>query len=289
MGFTVRDRLFLYVRLARLDRPIGWLLLMWPTLWAVWIAGGGQPQVQIVVVFVTGVIVMRAAGCVINDYFDRAFDPHVQRTRNRPLAMGDVSTREALILFAALMMVALGLLLTLNRQAIVLGFIGAAIAISYPLFKRFTHLPQLVLGIAFSWGIPMAFAAQTGRVPALAWWILCANLLWTVAYDTMYAMADRPDDLKIGVKSTAILFGRYDLLANAVLQALALAVLGIIGWGLHLSGWYYLGLVGAAVTAGYQYRLCRGRDRGKCLKACINNTWFGACVFAGLVVSFRLN
>jgi len=262
MDFTVRDRLFLYVRLARLDRPIGWLLLMWPTLWAVWIAGGGQPQVQVVVVFVTGVIVMRAAGCVINDYFDRAFDPHVQRTRNRPLAMGDVSTREALILFAALMMVALGLLLTLNRQAIVLGFIGAAIAISYPLFKRFTHLPQLFLGIAFSWGIPMAFAAQTGRVPALAWWLLCANLLWTVAYDTMYAMADRPDDLKIGVKSTAILFGRYDLLANAVLQALALAVLGIIGWGLHLSGWYYLGLVGAAVTAGYQYRLCRGRDRG---------------------------
>ena len=289
MGFTVRDRLFLYVRLARLDRPIGWLLLMWPTLWAVWIAGGGQPQVQIVVVFVTGVIVMRAAGCVINDYFDRAFDPHVQRTRNRPLAMGDVSTREALILFAALMMVALGLLLTLNRQAIVLGFIGAAIAISYPLFKRFTHLPQLFLGIAFSWGIPMAFAAQTGRVPALAWWLLCANLLWTVAYDTMYAMADRPDDLKIGVKSTAILFGRYDLLANAVLQALALAVLGIIGWGLHLSGWYYLGLVGAAVTAGYQYRLCRGRDRGMCLKAFINDTWFGACVFAGLVVSFRLN
>ena len=289
MGFTVRDRLFLYVRLARLDRPIGWLLLMWPTLWAVWIAGGGQPQVQIVVVFVTGVIVMRAAGCVINDYFDRAFDPHVQRTRNRPLAMGDVSTREALILFAALMMVALGLLLTLNRQAIVLGFIGAAIAISYPLFKRFTHLPQLFLGIAFSWGIPMAFAAQTGRVPALAWWLLCANLLWTVAYDTMYAMADRPDDLKIGVKSTAILFGRYDLLANAVLQALALAVLGIIGWGLHLSGWYYLGLVGAAVTAGYQYRLCRGRDRGMCLKAFINNTRFGACVFACLVVSFRLN
>ena len=289
MGFTVRDRLFLYVRLARLDRPIGWLLLMWPTLWAVWIAGGGQPQVQIVVVFVTGVIVMRAAGCVINDYFDRAFDPHVQRTRNRPLAMGDVSTREALILFAALMMVALGLLLTLNRQAIVLGFIGAAIAISYPLFKRFTHLPQLFLGIAFSWGIPMAFAAQTGRVPALAWWLLCANLLWTVAYDTMYAMADRPDDLKIGVKSTAILFGRYDLLANAVLQALALAVLGIIGWGLHLSGWYYLGLVGAAVTAGYQYRLCRGRDRGMCLKAFITNTWFGACVFAGLVVSFLLN
>ncbi len=257
MDFTVRDRLFLYVRLARLDRPIGWLLLMWPTLWAVWIAGGGQPQVQIVVVFVTGVIVMRAAGCVINDYFDRAFDPHVQRTRNRPLATGDVSTREALILFAALMMVALGLLLTLNRQAIVLGFIGAAIAISYPLFKRFTHLPQLFLGIAFSWGIPMAFAAQTGRVPALAWWILCANLLWTVAYDTMYAMADRPDDLKIGVKSTAIR--------------------------------YYLGLVGAAVTAGYQYRLCRGRDRDMCLKAFINNTWFGACVFAGLVVSLRLN
>ena len=289
MGFTVRDRLFLYVRLARLDRPIGWLLLMWPTLWAVWIAGGGQPQVQIVVVFVTGVIVMRAAGCVINDYFDRAFDPHVQRTRNRPLAMGDVSTREALILFAALMMVALGLLLTLNRQAIVLGFIGAAIAISYPLFKRFTHLPQLVLGIAFSWGIPMAFAAQTGRVPALAWWILCANLLWTVAYDTMYAMADRPDDLKIGVKSTAILFGRYDLLANALLQALALAVLGIIGWGLHLSTRYYLGLVGAAVTAGYQSRLCRRRNRDISLKAFLNNTWFGACVFAGLVVSLRLN
>ena len=234
----MRDRLFLYVRLARLDRPIGWLLLMWPTLWAVWIAGDGQPQVQIVAVFVTGVIVMRAAGCVINDYFDRAFDPHVQRTRNRPLATGKVSTREALILFAALIMGALGLLLTLNRQTIVLGLIGAAIAISYPLFKRFTHLPQLYLGIAFSWGIPMAFAAQTGRVPALAWWILCANLLWTVAYDTMYAMADRPDDLKIGLKSTAILFGQYDLLVNAVLQALALAVLGIIGWGLHLHRWY---------------------------------------------------
>ena len=282
----MRKRFAQYWRLARLDRPIGWLLLLWPTLWAVWIAAAGRPRPFIVVIFVAGVVVMRAAGCVINDYLDRGFDPHVARTRGRPLAAGTVSLREALVLFLVLLTIAFILVLMLNRLALWLAVAGAGIAVTYPLFKRFTHLAQLYLGIAFSWGIPIAFAAQTETVPVLAWWLLFANLLWTVAYDTMYAMADRPDDLKIGVKSTAILFGRFDLPLNAVLQALALAVLAAIGGHLELNAWFYLGLLGAGATAVYQGWLCRDRDRDLCLKAFLNNTWFGGSVFAGIVLAY---
>lgn len=286
MPFLTSERLVLYARLARLHRPIGWLLLMWPTLWAVWIAGQGRPAPWIVAVFVSGVVVMRAAGCVINDYFDRDFDSHVARTQERPLATGEVSVTEALVLFATLLALALGLVLTLNRETLLFAAAGVFIAVTYPLFKRFTHLPQVYLGIAFSWGIPMAFSAQTGTVQPVAWALLFANLLWTVAYDTMYAMADRPDDIKIGVKSSAILLGRYDRLVNTILQLLALAILAVIGYRLDLNSWYYLGLVGAAATTAYQNRLCRNRDRALCLKAFINNTWFGASVFAGIVLSF---
>jgi 4-hydroxybenzoate polyprenyltransferase len=265
---------------------VGWLLLLWPTLWALWIAGDGRPQPQIVLVFVLGVVTMRAAGCVINDYLDRDFDPHVARTRNRPLATGAVSPFEALVLFAFLMALSLALVLTLNRETLVLAFVGGAIAVTYPLAKRFTYLPQVYLGLAFSWGIPMAFAAQDKTVGALAWSLVLANLLWTVAYDTMYAMADRPDDLKVGIKSSAILFGRFDLAINAVLQALALITLVLVGQYLGLNSWFYAGLAGAGATAIYQNRLCTERDRTQCLKAFLNNIWFGGFVFAGIVLAY---
>ena len=282
------EKLRLYWRLARLDKPVGWLLLLWPTLWAVWIAADGQPRPGLVAVFVLGVITMRAAGCVINDYLDRDFDPQVARTRDRPLASGAVTPKEALGVFAVLMLAAFLLVLTLNSQTILLSFAGAFIAMTYPLAKRFTNLPQVYLGIAFSWGIPMAFTAQESPLVPLAWWLLGTNLLWTVAYDTMYAMADRPDDLKAGIKSTAILFGRFDLAINAALQCLTLVSLGLIGWRLALGSVFYLGLVAAGGTAVYQYYLCRDRDRQRCLKAFLNNIWFGGFVFAGLVLAYAL-
>jgi len=282
------EKLKLYWRLARLDKPVGWLLLLWPTLWAVWIAADGRPPAAIVVVFVLGVIAMRAAGCVINDYLDRDFDPQVARTRDRPLASGAVSPKEALGVFAVLMLTAFLLVLTLNRQTILLSFAGAFIAVTYPLAKRFTNLPQVYLGVAFSWGIPMAFSAQNAALMPLAWWLLATNLLWTVAYDTMYAMADRPDDLKAGIKSTAILFGRFDLLINATLQVLALLSLALIGRYLDLGGVFYLGLLGAALSGVYQLYLCKDRDRQRCFKAFLNNIWFGGFVFVGLVLAYAL-
>lgn len=282
------EKLRLYWRLARLDKPVGWLLLLWPTLWAVWIAADGHPPAHIVVVFVLGVIAMRAAGCVINDYLDRDFDPQVARTRDRPLASGAVTPKEALGVFAVLMLAAFLLVLTLNRQTILLSFAGAFIAMTYPLAKRFTNLPQVYLGVAFSWGIPMAFSAQHADLMPLAWWLLATNLLWTVAYDTMYAMADRPDDVKAGIKSTAILFGRFDLLINATLQVMALLSLALIGRHLDLGGVFYLGLLGAACTGVYQLHLCKDRDRQRCFKAFLNNIWFGGFVFAGLVLAYAL-
>lgn len=282
------EKLKLYWRLARLDKPVGWLLLLWPTLWAVWIAADGRPPAAIVVVFVLGVIAMRAAGCVINDYLDRDFDPQVARTRDRPLASGAVSPKEALGVFALLMLSAFLLVLTLNRETILLSFAGAFIAVTYPLAKRFTNLPQVYLGVAFSWGIPMAFSAQNAALMPLAWWLLATNLLWTVAYDTMYAMADRPDDLKAGIKSTAILFGRFDLLINATLQVLALLSLALIGRYLDLGGVFYLGLLGAAFSGVYQLYLCKDRDRQRCFKAFLNNIWFGGFVFVGLVLAYAL-
>ena len=280
------DRLGLYLRLTRMDRPIGWLLLLWPTLWGVWIAGEGSPRPMIVTIFIAGVIVMRAAGCIVNDYLDRDFDRNVTRTRNRPLATGEVSGREAAALFAILIAIALGLVLTLNRFTLLLAIVGVVLTLTYPLFKRFTHLAQFYLGIVFSWGIPMAFAAQQDALPVIAWALLLANLLWTVAYDTMYAMSDRPDDQKVGIKSTAVLIGHYDLIFNAGFQVAALAGLLFIGRALELNLWFYAGLLVATGTVIYQNRLCKDRDRDLCLKAFLNNTWFGAAIFLGIVMAY---
>ena len=282
------EKLKLYWRLARLDKPVGWLLLLWPTLWALWIAADGHPRPVIVAIFVLGVITMRAAGCVINDIFDRDLDPLVERTRTRPLASGAVTVREALMIFFLLLTIAFGFVLLLNRQTVWLAVVGAGIAASYPLAKRFTNLPQVYLGVAFSWGIPMAFTAQDSPLMPLAWWLLGTNLLWTVAYDTMYAMADRPDDLKAGIKSSAIMFGRFELAINASLQAITLLSLALMGLYLDFGVIFYLGLGAAALTAVYQLYLCKDRDRQQCFKAFLNNIWFGGFVFAGLFFTYAL-
>jgi 4-hydroxybenzoate polyprenyltransferase len=279
---TVVERLTQYALLMRLNRPIGILLLLWPTLWALWWAGAGRPNLWVLTVFVLGVVLMRSAGCVINDYADRGFDPHVERTRERPLAAGRVSPREALLLFVGLSLVAFALVLTLNTLTIALSFIGAFLAASYPFMKRVTHLPQFYLGVAFGWGIPMAFAAETGSVPGVAWLLFFANVCWAMAYDTAYAMVDRDDDLKIGVKSTAILFGDYDRLMIGVLHALTLGLLTLAGLTARLGLGYHVGLVVAAGLALYQQWLIRGRVRAACFRAFLNNHWFGAAIFAGI-------
>ena len=277
------ERLKDYARLMRLHRPIGSLLLLWPTLWALWIAGQGRPGLYVFVVFVLGVVLMRSAGCVINDYADRGFDPHVERTRDRPIAAGRVSPREALVLFAVLCLVAFALVLTLNRLTILLSFAGAFLAATYPFVKRFTHLPQFYLGAAFGWGIPMAFAAETGTVPTAGWVLFAANVCWSVAYDTAYAMVDREDDLKVGVKSTAILFGRHDRLLVFLFHVLTLALLAWTGAIAGLGLRYHAGLMAALGFALYQQRLMRDRTRDGCFRAFLNNNWFGAAVFAGLL------
>jgi 4-hydroxybenzoate polyprenyltransferase len=283
---VVRDRLHEYFLLTRLHRPIGSLLLLWPTLWALWVAGAGHPDPLVVVVFVLGVVIMRSAGCVINDYADRHVDPHVKRTDDRPIAAGRVTPSEALALFAVLCLVAFALVLLMNWLTIALSFAGVALAATYPFMKRYTYLPQVVLGAAFGWAIPMAFAAQTGTVPPIAWLLFVANILWATAYDTMYAMVDRDDDLKIGVKSTAILFGDQDRHITALIQGLVLLALVLAGQQLKLGVWYDLGLVVAAALAGYQQYLIRDRDRARCFQAFLNNNWFGAAVFGGLVLHY---
>ncbi|MCP4697157.1 MAG: 4-hydroxybenzoate octaprenyltransferase [Gammaproteobacteria bacterium] len=278
----MKERLYQYALLMRLHRPIGIYLLLWPTLWALWIAGEGRPDIKVAVVFVLGVIVMRSAGCVINDYADRRIDPHVSRTKDRPIAAGRVSSREALKLFAGLCLIAFGLVLLMNLLTIYLSVAALALAIVYPFMKRYTQLPQLFLGAAFAWAAPMAFAAQTGHVPAPAWLLFSAALLWTAAYDTMYAMADRADDIRIGVKSTAILFGRADKLIIALLQTAVLCLLFLIGRQAGLGAIYIASLAAAAVFAGYQQSLIRNREPSRCLRAFLNNQWFGAVVFAGI-------
>ncbi|MEK7816586.1 MAG: 4-hydroxybenzoate octaprenyltransferase [Pseudomonadota bacterium] len=282
MGARLRE----YALLMRLHRPIGMLLLLWPTLWGLWFAGAGRPDWRVLTVFVLGVGLMRSAGCVINDYADRGFDPHVARTRERPIAAGRVAPAEALALFAALCLMAFALVLTLNRLAILLSVAGVFLAATYPFLKRHTHLPQFYLGVAFGWGIVMAFAAQTGSVPVLAWILFFANVFWAVAYDTAYAMVDREDDLKVGVKSTAILFGDQDRLLIGVFHALTLLLLGLAG-GLAGRGiLYYIGLGLAAALAVYQQYLLRRRAPAGCFKAFLNNNWFGAAVFAGLLLDY---
>jgi len=282
----ILERGLQYYLLMRFDRPIGMLLLLWPTLWALWIAAEGAPKASVLTVFVIGVVLMRAAGCVINDVADRDFDPHVRRTRQRPIAAGRVTVREALILFASLCLLAFVLVLTMNGLTIKLAFIGVFLAASYPFVKRYTHLPQIYLGIAFGWAVPMAFAAQTGTVPTVAWLVFIAKVLWATAYDTMYAMVDRKDDLRVGVKSTAILFGDADRVIIAVIQAMVLLVLLLIGLQLKLGGFYYFGLLVAAALAVYQQYLIREREPGACFRAFLNNNWFGMAVFAGLVMSY---
>jgi 4-hydroxybenzoate polyprenyltransferase len=285
---AIARKLDLYEKLMRLDKPIGTVLLLWPTLWALWLAVRGVPQWRILVVFLLGTVLMRSAGVVINDYADRNFDPHVARTRHRPLAAGLVGPTEALILAGVLGLMAFALVLTLNRLTVALAFLGAFLAVSYPFTKRFFVIPQAYLGIAFGFGIPMAYAAQLGRVPAVAWLLLLANVCWTIAYDTEYAMVDRDDDRKIGIRTAAILFGRFDVIAVMLAHAAFLVLLAGIGWHLRLTWPYYAGLAGAAVLAGYQYVLIRGREPGRCFRAFLNNNWVGGAVFAGIALALVL-
>lgn len=282
------DRATQYAHLVRLDRPIGIFLVLWPTLWALWIAAEGLPNPLVLFVFISGAVLMRSAGCAINDYADRDFDPHVWRTQQRPIASGKVSPKEALLVFAALCLIAFALVLLMNRLTVLLSFAAAGLAALYPFMKRLTFMPQVFLGAAFSMAIPMAFAAQTNNVPTIAWLLFVCNLVWTVAYDTMYAMADREDDLKIGVKSTAILFGEGDVLITMSLQGMFMLGLYFVGQRLQLSPYFYLGLIAASVFMAYQYTLIQTREPLKCLKAFLNNNYVGMSVFAGLALHYIL-
>jgi 4-hydroxybenzoate polyprenyltransferase len=273
----------------RLDKPIGILLLLWPTLWAVWIAAEGRPDPVIVWIFALGTVLMRSAGCVINDYADRDFDPHVERTRQRPLAAGTVTTREAFALFGLLVALAFLLVLPLLTPLLFgLAVVALFLAASYPFTKRFFAVPQAYLGVAFGFGIPMAFAATLGRIPDTAWWLLAANICWAIAYDTEYALVDREDDLRIGIKTSAITFGRFDIAAIMLCYAATLVLLAFVGWRLEFGWPYALGLLAAAGIAGYHWTLIRGRERMKCFKAFLHNNWFGAAVFAGIAADYLI-
>ena len=280
-----RERLPRYWLLIRGDRPIGWLLLLWPTWWALWLAAGGWPPLGTFVIFTLGVWLTRSAGCVINDYADRWLDPQVERTKQRPLASGLVSPREALWLFVAMMLVAFALVCLTNRLTIWLSIGGAFLAASYPYLKRYTYLPQVYLGLAFGWGIPMAFAAVQGTVPEIAWLLFLGNLLWTTGYDTWYAMVDREDDRRVGAKSTAILFGDLDLTALGVLYGGFLIAMFLLGQRAQLGFIYYVGLAVAAGFIAYQFSIGRSRRREHCFAAFLNNNWVGLCVFLGIAVA----
>lgn len=284
-----KERFLNLALLTRFDKPIGTFLLLWPTLWALWIAGTGKPDVYVTFVFVLGVILMRAAGCIINDYADRNIDGNVARTQHRPLATGNVSEKEALSLFAILCLAAFSLVLTLNWLTVGLSFVAVVLAILYPFMKRHTYMPQAFLGLAFGWAVPMAFAAQTGELPEIAWLLLTATVLWATAYDTMYAMVDREDDLQIGVKSTAILFGEADKLIIGAIQGTFIFTMLIIGNKLELGLYYYLGLSAATALIVYQQYLIRDREPDQCLKAFQNNHWLGLAVFAGITLNYLLN
>ncbi len=281
-----QNKLLAYHRLMRTDKPIGALLLLWPTLWALWVATPGLPPLWILAVFVAGVWLMRAAGCVVNDYADRKFDGHVKRTANRPLPSGDVTEKEARTLFVVLVLLSFLLVLTLNTMTILLSVAALALAWVYPFMKRYTHLPQVVLGAAFGWSIPMAFAAVSESVPLSCWLMFLANILWAVAYDTQYAMVDRDDDLKIGIKSTAILFGRQDKLIIGILQVAVLALMVAIGYLNQLSGAFYAAVAAAGVLFIYQQKLIANREREACFKAFLNNNYVGLVLFLGLAASY---
>lgn len=284
-GPRLLARLRLYAQLTRLNRPVGSVLLLWPTAWALWLAAGGWPGWHLAVVFGAGVVLMRSAGCAINDYFDRDFDRHVARTRARPLAGGALAPAEALGVFAVLVLASFALVLTLPLIAIVLSVPALILAACYPLAKRYTYLPQVVLGLAFGWGIPLAFAATAGHIPAHGWLLFIGNAFWTVAYDTFYAMADRDDDLRCGVKSSAILFGAQDRAVVALLHASALATLALAGWNAGLALPYYAGLAAAGLVAVHLHVISRSRTPQAAFRAFLRSHWFGAAVFAGLVAA----
>lgn len=279
------NKLHAYSRLMRIDKPIGTLLLLWPTLWALWLSGMAIPPLPVLLVFVLGVIVMRAAGCVINDYADRKVDGHVKRTAARPLTSGLVTEKEAKLLFVGLALLAFLLVLTMNRMTIMLSVVGLALAWVYPFMKRYTHLPQVVLGAAFGWAIPMGWSAVSESLPLVCWLVFIANLCWTVAYDTQYAMVDRDDDLKIGVKSTAILFGRYDKLIIGLLQLATLGLMVLVGLLLNLNGAFYWSLLLAAGLFVHQQKLIAQRERAPCFQAFLNNNYVGLVLFIGVLLN----
>ncbi len=278
-----------YGRLMRIDKPIGVWLLLWPTLWALWLAGEGHPDQGLFIVFVLGVFIMRSAGCVLNDYVDRDIDPYVERTRNRPIASGAVAPKEALTLFVALSLIAIGLATMLNRPAQLLAIVAAGLTVSYPFIKRFVSIPQFVLGAAFGWAVPMVFAAQTGEVPQLAWIVFGAALIWAVIYDTYYAMVDREDDRKLGVKSTALLFGDADLFVLGGLQLIMLLALVFVGLRAELGFWYYLSVAIAAGLMAYHQWLARDRQPAGCFAAFLHNHFIGLVVFIGIVLHYCFN
>ncbi|MEN5018793.1 4-hydroxybenzoate octaprenyltransferase [Erwinia sp. Eh17-17] len=282
------SKLSAFSRLMRIDKPIGSLLLLWPTLWALWLAGMQMPPLNVLLVFVLGVFFMRAAGCVVNDFADRKIDGHVKRTRERPLPSGAVTTREAKLLFAGLVLVSFALVLTMNKMTIWLSLGGLALAWMYPFMKRHTHLPQVVLGAAFGWSIPMGWAAVSESVPLTCWLLFLANICWTVAYDTLYAMVDRDDDLKIGVKSTAILFGRFDKLIVGLLQLATLCLMALVGWRLQLNGVFYWSVLVAGIFFVHQQKLIARRQRELCFKAFLNNNWVGFTLFVGVILGIWL-
>jgi len=285
---TLRQRLAEYEKLMRLDKPIGILLLLWPTLWALWVAGEGRPAPLVVAIFVVGTVLMRSAGCVINDYADKDFDGHVERTRHRPLAAKRVSPGEALWLAAGLALLSFVLILPLNGLTLAMSVPAVFLAASYPYTKRFFAIPQAYLGIAFGFGIPMAFAALQNDIPFVAWVMLAANIFWAVAYDTEYAMVDRPDDLKIGIKTSAITFGRFDVVAVMICYAAALVLLAWVGLATGRGAVFLAGLACAAGIMVYHYTLIRERDRARCFKAFLHNNWVGATIFAGWVLDYWL-
>ncbi|QGH61713.1 4-hydroxybenzoate octaprenyltransferase [Serratia proteamaculans] len=285
-GSVIQSKWQAYSHLMRINKPIGTLLLLWPTLWALWIAGQGVPSLSVLVVFVAGVFMMRAAGCVVNDYADRAVDGHVKRTAGRPMPSGRVSEKEAKILFVVLVLVSFGLVLTLNAMTIWLSLAALALAWAYPFMKRVTHLPQFVLGAAFGWGIPMAYAAVSESLPLSCWLLLLANICWTVAYDTLYAMVDRDDDLKIGIKSTAILFGRYDKLIVGLLQFATLLLMLWVGYLTQMSGAFYWSLLLAGALFIHQQKQIATRERDACFKAFMDNNYVGLVLFIGIALSY---
>ena len=286
---TLRQRLNEYEKLMRLDKPIGILLLAWPTLWGLWLSSQGHPDFKVFWVFTLGVVLMRSSGCVINDYADRHFDPHVARTKDRPLAAGRISEREALMLAGGLALLAFLLILPLaNLLLVQLAVAAGVLAATYPFSKRFFAIPQAYLGVSFGFGIPMAFAAQQGSVPTIAWVLLIANMFWAIAYDTEYAMVDREDDLKIGIKTSAITFGRFDIVAVMLCYGISLGLLIYVGRHFQLGFVYYAGLALASGIAGYHYTLIRTREPARCFKAFLHNNWFGAVVFAGIALDALL-